>query len=387
MFMLDDDQLALQSAVRDFTRRYCPRQQVREWDERREFPRHVYKALADHGYMGVAIDPEYGGTGGDVLSQVIIMEELCRAMQGSATMWLNTSCIGAKNVSLHGNEDQKRELLPRIAAGELFFCFSITEPDGGTDLLGHLNTHSRPVEGGWLVNGRKVYSSAADIADYLLLATRSKPVAELSKKSDGVTVFLFPKDTPGIAMRAMPTIGQRTIMHWELGYTDVFVPDKYVFGEPHNGWKTLIETINNERILVAAYALGHAQAALEDSIAYANEREAFGKPIGAFQAIAHYVANMAMSVEAARMMTYKAAWLQSRGLPCAKEAAMAKVMASDAASAAADTGIQIMGGYGLLVEMDMQRYWRDSRPMRIGPVTNEVARNFIARQLGLPKSS
>jgi acyl-CoA dehydrogenase len=383
---LSEEQLMLRESVREFTARHCPPDVVRKWDEEQTFPHDVYAAMAGHGYMGIAIDEEYGGSGGDIVSQVIVMEELSRAMQGSSLGWLNTSCFGGKSVGLYGNEEQRRRFLPQIANGELFFAISVTEPGGGTDLLGHLETRCRPTDGGWIVDGRKVFTTGADIADYILLAARSKPDDELTKKSDGITVFLFPAKSEGIGLKPIPTFVQRTIDHFEVTYKDVFIPDEYVLGEPHGGWKLLIQTINNERILAGAYALGCAQAALEDAIAYAKVREAFGRPIGSFQAIAHHIANMAMSVRSARLIVHQAAWMQSNDLDATMEAAMCKVVASESASFTADLGMQILGGYGMTTSTDMQRYWRDSRVIRIGPVTNEVARSFIATELGLGRS-
>jgi acyl-CoA dehydrogenase len=384
--ILTDEHIALRESVREFAARYCPPDQVRKWDDEQHFPVHVYEAMAELGYMGIAVDPEYGGSGGDVIAQEIMVEELYRAMQGSAEMWFNTSCFGGESVRAYGNEDQKRKILPGIVAGKLMFAISVTEPGGGTDVLGHMRTRAEKVDGGWLVNGRKIFTTAADIADYILLVTRSKPDAQLKRKSDGINVFLFPAKTDGISMKDIPKMSQRTLGHFEVTYDNVYIPDEYLLGEPHEGWRQLLHTLNNERILGAAFCLGCAQAALDDAVAYANVREAYGKPIGAFQAIAHHIANMAMAIEQARLMTLKAAWMQSRGLPCGMEATMAKVAASEAASMSSDLGMQILGGYGMALTTDMQRYWRDSRIMRLGPVSNEMGRNFIAMELGLPRS-
>jgi acyl-CoA dehydrogenase len=384
--ILTEEHVALRESVREFAARHCPPDRVRKWDEDKYFPREVYTKMAELGYMGIAVDPEYGGSGGDVIAQEIMVEELYRAMQGSAEMWFNTSCFGGESVGAYGTEEQKRKILPSIAQGKLMFAISVTEPGGGTDVLGHMKTIAKKVEGGWVVNGRKIFTTAADIADYILLVTRSKPDSELTRKSDGINVFLFPAKTEGITLKNIPKLSQRTLGHFEVAYDNVFIADEYLLGEPHDGWRLLLHTLNNERILGAAFCLGCAQAALDDSIAYAKVREAYGRPIGSFQAIAHYIANMALAIEQARLLTLKAAWLQSRHLPCGKEATMAKVAASEAASMSADLGMQVLGGYGIATSTDMQRYWRDSRIMRLGPVTNEMGRNFIAMELGLPRS-
>jgi acyl-CoA dehydrogenase len=215
--------------------------------------------------------------------------------------------------------------------------------------------------------------------------TRSKPDDQLTKKSDGITVFMCPNNGEGISRSPMPTLGNRTMEHFQMTYDNLVIPHEYVLGTPHEGWRQLLFTLNNERILTASFSLGICQAALNDSIAYAKTREAFGRPIGAFQSVAHHIANMALALEQARLLTYKAAWMQSQNLPCGKEATMAKIAATEAASMSADLGMQILGGAGMLMATDMQRYWRDNRVMRIGPVSNEMGRNFVAMELGLPR--
>lgn len=384
--MLNHRDLVVQESIRAFTRHYCPRESVREWDRNARHPAEVYDALVEHGFMGIAISEEYGGSGGDIVAQALVFEELSRAMQGSAQLWMTTSCFGGQSVGLHGTEEQRQRFLPAISRGELHFAISITEPGGGTDVLGHMETEARKVDGGWRVRGRKVWTTGIDRSDYVLLVARSKARQDLRKKSDGITLFLCPVRSEGVSFREMPTLGLRTLSSFDVSYNDVFVEDALVLGEPHGAWAQLIETLNNERILSASFSLGCAQAALDDAIDYAKEREAFGRQIGAFQAIAHHVANMAISLEQARLLTYKAAWLQARGLPCGLEATMAKCVAGEAASLCGDLGMQILGGVGMSMEQDMQRYWRDSRVMRVSPISNEMARNFIAMELGLPRN-
>lgn len=384
--ILSEEHLVLQRSVREFTDRYCAPADVRRWDEEGRLPMDVYAAMVEHRLTGVAIDEEYGGSGGDILTQALVFEELSRAMQGSAQLWMTTSCFGGQSVGLHGTREQKTRFLPAICRGEIHFAISITEPGGGTDVLGHMETRAEKVEGGWRVNGHKIFTTGIDHSDYMLLVTRSLEPAPSSKKSDGITLFLCPVDADGVSFSEWPTLGLRTLRSFEVHYDNVFVEDAMVLGEVHKGWSQLMQTLNNERILSASFSLGCAQAALDDAIAYAKQREAFGKPIGAFQAIAHHVANMAMAVEQARMLTYKAAWMQARGLPCGLEATMAKCVAGEAASLCSDLGIQVLGGMGLSFVHDMQRYWRDSRVMRVSPISNEMSRNFIAMELGLPRN-
>ena len=190
----------------------------------------------------------------------------------------------------------------------------------------------------------------------------------------------------GVSMEPIPALGLNCLDSFTMGYDNVFVPEDNVLGEPNEGWRVLTHTLNNERILTAAMCVGIAQAALDDALTYAKQREAFGRPIGQFQTIANYIVEMRVGVEQARLLTYRAAWLQSQGLPCGPESTMACLVASRTVSSVADHGIQILGSYGYSLEYPMQRYWRDTRQLRIGPISNEMASNYIASTMGLPKS-
>jgi alkylation response protein AidB-like acyl-CoA dehydrogenase len=294
-----------------------------------------------------------------------------------------TSFSGAKSVGLYGTEEQKQRYLPAMAAGRDKWSISITEPGGGTDVLGAMKTTAKRVEDGWLLNGQKIWSTLAHVADYLLVVART---SSQDKPSQGLTVFIVAGKAKGVTATPIPKLGMRAIGSCVVILDDVFVPDEDVLGEVDNGWKQFTGTLNNERIMVAAVCCGIQQGVLEDAIAYAKERHAFGKPIGQMQRIQHYIADMATWLELSRLITYKAAKLQSEGLPCHVESTMAKMVASEWANEAADLGIQILGGMGYSAETDAQRYWRDSRLYRIGPISNEMCRNFIGEQLGLGRS-
>jgi alkylation response protein AidB-like acyl-CoA dehydrogenase len=270
-----------------------------------------------------------------------------------------------------------------MAAGRDKWSISITEPGGGTDVLGAMKTTAKRVEDGWLLNGQKIWSTLAHVADYLLVVART---SSQDKPSQGLTVFIVAGKAKGVTATPIPKLGMRAIGSCVVILDDVFVPDEDVLGEVDNGWKQFTGTLNNERIMVAAVCCGIQQGVLEDAIVYAKERHAFGKPIGQMQRIQHYIADMATWLELSRLITYKAAKLQSEGLPCHVESTMAKMVASEWANEAADLGIQILGGMGYSAETDAQRYWRDSRLYRIGPISNEMCRNFIGEQLGLGRS-
>ncbi|HEY0560931.1 MAG: acyl-CoA dehydrogenase [Mycobacterium sp.] len=384
-FEFDEELLSVQQWAREFGQRACPRDYIRKLDDEAKFPYELYQKMADAGFTAIAAPEEYGGNGGGIMMQTLVCEELSYAMQGIAMSWFTTSCFGVQSVGAHGTEEQKKRLVPGICDGSVRFSISITEPGGGTDVLGHLRTHAEKVDGGWLVNGAKVWTTGADAATHLLLVARTSPI-ENGKKHHGVTAFLVPQDTPGIQMEPIRTIGLRAIDSFTMGYNDVFVADENVLGEPGQGWKVMTHTLNNERILTAAMCVGIAQAAYNDALAYAKEREAFGRPIGQNQSIANYLVDMLVGIEQARLLTYRAAWLQAQGKPCGPESTMATLVASKMVSSVADHGIQVLGGYGYSMDFDMQRYWRDTRQLRIGPISNEMAANYLASTMGLPKS-
>jgi alkylation response protein AidB-like acyl-CoA dehydrogenase len=295
-----------------------------------------------------------------------------------------TSFAGAKSISYFGTDAQKQRFLPEIAAGRCRVSIGFTEPGGGTDVLGALQTFAEKVEGGWRINGAKTWCTAAHVADYILLLVRTDRSVE--KRHHGVTLFFLPAKSEGVTTRLLPKLGMRSMGSCDVRLDNVFCPDELVLGEPGRAWYMLLPTLNNERILVGAQCLGTLDGILEDLLGYVAHRTAFGRPIGQFQAIQHYIADIAISRQSVELMLFNAAMKQQRGEPCGLEANTLKMVASEAAVAAADTGIQILGGMGYSAETDMQRYWRDTRILRISPISNEMVRNSIAEKLGLPRS-
>ncbi|MDB5581366.1 MAG: acyl-CoA dehydrogenase [Bradyrhizobium sp.] len=377
------EQEMLRDMVRAFTDREATKADARAWEKSPEFPDELYRRLAAAGLYGIGIDEEYGGQGGDLIDQVIVCEELSRTLAGLAVLWHLNCWSGAKAVSSHGTPEQKATYLPRIAAGKLLFAIAMTEPGGGTDVLRAMKTRARPVEGGFIVNGTKIWSTLAHVADYLLVLVRTH---EDGKPSKGLSVMIIDAKSAGVTARTIPKLGLRSLGSCEVAFEDVFVPADNLIGEAGSGWSQIVGSLNNERILTAAMCNGMLAGVLEDAVEYAKARHAFGRPIGQYQAIQHKIADMKMNLETARLHTFRAAWLQKLGRPCSVEATMAKCLASDYAVAGADEGIQILGGYGYAEEYDMQRYWRDARLFKIGPITNEMARNAVAESLGLPRS-
>lgn len=383
-FALTEEQQAYRKVVHEWVERECPKDVALEM-ERREFdyPFELYDKMSEAGFHGVGVDERYGGSGGDVLDQSILIRGLSRSLGGIAWIWGINSFAGAKSVGYYGTEEQKQRLLPGVADGSLKFAIAVTEPSGGTDLLRAMTTAATKSDGGWRITGQKIWATQAHVADYLLLLARTE---KSEKATSGTSLFLVPRPSEGLETRQIPKLGMKCVGSCEVFLDDVFVPDDLVLGEPGRAWYMLLATLNNERIMMAALALGILDGVIEEALRYVMERHAFGKPIGQFQVLQHYIADMAIAQKSAELIVYEAAWKQSQGLDCGMEANMAKIVASEGAVTAADNGIQMMGGMGYSSETHMQRYWRDARLYKIGPIANEMARNSIAEKLGLPRS-
>lgn len=382
-FELSEEQQLLREMVHDFVERECPKPVARELEAGEEFPRALFEKMAEAGLHGIGVDERYGGQGGDIIDQVIVCEELARSLAGLTWMWGIPVFSASKALASFGTEEQRETFLPRLVAGELVVAFAMTEPGGGTDVLRAMRTRARRVDGGFLLNGNKIWSTLAHVADRIVVLART---SEGAQPSEGLTMFFVDGRSEGLSASPIPKLGMRALGSCEVSFDDVFVPDEDVLGEVGEGWRQITHSLNNERIMVAATSTGILRGVLEDAIAYAKQRHAFGKPLGQMQAVQHGIADMAMKLETARLHTLRAAWLQREGRPCGVEATMAKCLASEYATESADFGIQILGGYGYAMEYDMQRYWRDARLYRIGPISNEMARNFVGESLGLPRS-
>jgi alkylation response protein AidB-like acyl-CoA dehydrogenase len=382
-FAFTPEQELFRETMREFTTRELPKSYCREVEAREDFPWDLWSRLVDAGLTGVGIPEEYGGQGGGIIEQVILDEELSRTLAG--LYWLlGITLFDAKTIVAAGTAEQRRRFLPAIAAGEMLCAISLTEPGGGTDVLGAMQTRAARVDGGWIVNGTKIWSTLAHVADRLFLVARTSE--GVAKPSHGLTVFFCEAKSEGVTATPIPKLGMRSLGSCEVALEDVFVADEDVLGEVDQGWRILAETLNSERIMNGANCTGALAGVLEDMVAYAQERMAFGKPLGQLQAVQHMIADTYAGLEISRLLTYRAAWLQAQGRPCGVESTMAKLVASEQCFAGADRGMQILGGYGYSLEYDMQRYWRDMRLYRVAPINNEMGRNFLAESLGLPRS-
>ncbi len=383
-FALTDEQEMFREMVRNWVEKECPKNVARDIEAQEfQYPQELWDKMSKAGFHAIGLPEEYGGSGGDVITQMILTRELARSLAGLTWIY-GIASFCAKSIAKFANEETKARLIPLLADGDIRIAISVTEPSGGTDLMGSMKTRARKVDGGWRITGQKIWSTAAHVSDYLFLMARTEDIVD--KPARGVTLFLVPNPAEGLECRQIPKLGMKAVGSCEVFLDDVFVPDDLVVGDPGAGFYQMLSTFNNERIMVAALCTGIIDGVLEDAMAYLNEREAFGKKIGRFQALQHFVADIAMWGKQAELLTYYAAWKSMTSDDCGIEANMAKVQASEYAGRAADLGIQILGGMGYSNETNMQRYWRDARLYRIGPVTNEMARNSIAEMLGLPRS-
>lgn len=384
-FEFTEAQKMLRNTVRQFVEKELTKEYVRKWDEddnMRWLSPEILRAANELGLFAIAVPKEYGGLGGDVVDEVIVIEEVARRSPTAAF-----GLGGGMFVRLflgHGTEEQKKAYLPKMAKGETGFAIGLTEPAGGTDLLGAISTSAVADGGDYVINGQKIYITGAHVAQYIVsLVITNKAEA---KRSRAMSLFLVDTRSPGLEIRPLHKLSMRGAGANEVFFTDVRVPRANLLGELNRGFYHLIALLNPERIICAATTVGLAQGAFEESLEYAKTRTAFGKPIGQFQAIQHMLADMAIEIEMGRLMTYKAAWLVSTDQPCYLEAAAAKTCTSEIAVKTTTNAMEIFAGAGVMMESDIQRYFRDARQFTFAPISNEMARNFIGELLGLPRS-
>jgi len=384
-FSFTEEQELIRRTIREFCEKEVTREKVREWDESLNFPpQEIWDKMAELGFFAFSVPPEYGGEGADMVTAMVAFEEISKASTALALAVGATVGFGARTVNELGSDDIKRDVLPRMARGKVKFSLGLTEPAGGTDILGAISTYAVKDGDDYIINGQKIYITGAHVADYIttvVITDRENP-----KRSRALSTFLVPTSTPGLDIRLIPKVGVHACGACEVFYDDVRVPSSHLLGNLNNGWYELLSTLNPERIGVAMISLGLAEAVFEDCLSYVQQRYAFGKPIGQFQIIQHYLADMAVGIELARNLIYKCAWLCDNGYPYHVEATMAKLYAADVALRAATTGMEIFAGYGYTMECDMQRYWRDSQQMVFSPISQEMSKNFLAQCYGLPKS-
>jgi acyl-CoA dehydrogenase len=343
--------------------------------------------MAEAGWIGVAIPEQYGGGGQGIGMAAAVLEEVAASgacMNGASAVHL--SIFGMHPVVMHGSDEMKQRFLPKVADGSLHVAFGVTEPDAGTDTT---RITTRAVRDGeqYVITGRKVWTTKALECDRILLLTRTTPLAECAKPTDGMTLFLVDRHAPGVHAAAIAKMGRNAVASCETTYDDVVVPEADRVGDEGRGFHYLLGGLNAERILIAAEAVGIGRAALRRAVQYANERVVFGRPIGKNQGIAFPLAEAHARLRAADLMVREAARLIDAGLPCGEEANLAKYLAAEAGFFAADRAVQTHGGFGYATEYHVERYFREARLPRLAPISQELVLAYVAEHvLGLPRS-
>jgi acyl-CoA dehydrogenase len=385
-FELTPGQLALRAGARELARSF-PNSYWAERDARLEFPWDFYNAFAAGGWLGIAIPESYGGGGLGILEASLLLEEIAASgagMNGCSSMHL--TIFGLNTVVKHGSEELRQAVLPAAADGSLHVCFGVTEPDAGTDTT-RITTFARPVPGGYAVTGRKIWITKAGQSQKMILIARTTARDEGKRPTDGMSLFLIDIDADHVQLNAIPKLGRNAIASYEVAIDDLFVPESARIGVEGQGFTYLLDGLNPERILLAHEALGLGRASVERAVEYAKARVVFDRPIGQNQGIAFPLAEAVTRLDAAELMARNAAWRYDQGLPCGREANMAKWLCADAGFQAADQAVQTLGGMGYAKEFHVERYFRESRLLRLAPVSQEMVLNYVANHvLGLPKS-
>ena len=379
-FDLAPEQREFQKTVRAFVDDAI-RPHAERWDAEGELPMDAVKQMAELGLFGLPFPEEYGGMGGDFLTLCLAIEELARVDSSLAITLEAAVGLGAMPIWHFGTAQQRQKWLPQLARGEKLAGFGLTEPGGGSD-AGATRTSARLVGGEWVINGSKAFitNSGTPITEFVT-------VTALTTNRDGrkeISAIIVPNNTEGFAVgKAYRKMGWHHSDTHELSFNDVRVPSENLLGNRGEGFKNFLKILDDGRIAIAALAVGLAQGCVDESIRYARERTAFGRPIGDFQALQFKIADMSMKTELARTAYHRAAWLKELGRPYKKEAAMAKLYASEIAVEVARDAVQVHGGYGYIEEFPVCRHFRDSKILEIGEGTSEIMRILIARELGL----
>jgi short/branched chain acyl-CoA dehydrogenase len=381
-FDFTEEQEEFRRAVREFAEDViAPR--AEEMDRLEEFPLDIVKQMGEMGLFGLPFPEEYGGQGADFTTLCIAIEELAR-IDSSMALTLEAGVgLGANPIFEFGTEEQKQRWLVPMCRGEILGAFGLTEPGGGSD-AGSTKTTARLDGGEWVINGSKAFITHSGTAN----SKACTITAVTGEGQDGrkeISAIIVPNDTPGFEVgRAYRKVGWHASDTHELAFNDCRVPEQNLLGERGKGYPQFLKTLDDGRIAIASLAVGLAQGCLDESLKYANQRQAFGKPIGAFQGLQFKIADMKVAVETARLATYKAAWLRDQGREYKSAASLAKLYASEIAVTSARDAVQVHGGYGYIEEFPVARYYRDSKVLEIGEGTSEVQRILIARDLGLP---
>jgi len=377
-FTLTPEQELVRDTARDFVdREIFP--YVREWERKGEIPQALYRKMAGLGFLGAPVPEKYGGAGMDYVSFALLVEEISRGSSSVRTTISVQTSLSETTLMLFGSEEQKRKWLVPLAKGERFGAWALTEPQAGSDAA-NLQTTARLEKGEWVLNGAKRFISNGSIADYVFVYAREPG----TKRHEGLSCFMVPKRTKGFSVTNVETttkLGLRASPTADLAFEDCRLPEENLIGQRGNGWEQAMKTLNRGRLGIAAGAVGVARAALEAAVKYAKDRKAFGRPIAGFQLIREMVAESAMEIDAARLLTLRAAQLLDRGEDNTVEVSMAKLFGAQMAMRVTDRAIQVHGGYGFSGEFDVERYFRDARILGLYEGTNEIQKLIIAEKI------
>ncbi len=379
-FGLSDEQKLLRQNIREFAEKEI-KPVAQELDESETFSIELTKKMAAMGLFGIVVSEEYGGAGMDYLSYVIAVEEIARIDGSQAATVAAANSLGIGPIYYFGSEKQKKEWLPKLCAGEILASFGLTEPEAGSD-AGASKTNARLENGQWVINGSKIFITNSTSKMAGVCTVQAITGVRVDGKKE-ISCILVPNGTPGFTAKKMTRkMMWRASDTGELFFDDCRVPEENLLGKRGEGFHQMLSTLDNGRLAIAAMGLGGAQGAYELALKYAKERKQFGQPISTFQVNAFKLANMATEIEAARNLLYKACKLKDAKMPFSKHAAMAKLYCSEVMGRVVDQAVQIHGGYGLMKEYNVERFYRDYKLLTIGEGTSEIQRIVISRQIG-----
>jgi alkylation response protein AidB-like acyl-CoA dehydrogenase len=378
-FGFSEEQELLRDTARAFVKRMCPAERAKDWDDAHHYPPELFGGFAEMGWFGLPFPESAGGGGGDATDLAILAEELGMASLDIAQCFVLTLMAGIV-IDRFGSGEMRAALLPQLMSADARLSIGMSEPDAGSDVAS-LRTFAEDRGDHFVVNGQKMWCTGAGLPGTSILCyvrtDRDAP------KHHGLSAMLVDPQSPGVALRKIHTLARHILGTYEVFLTDVRVPRENLVGAQGDGWRVMLSGLDLERVLISGGYIGAAQATLDEALGYAKQRKQFGRPIGEFQSIAHALADLQTELDGARLLVQRAAWLAARGLPCSREASMAKLKGSETYVAAARLGMQICAGYGFSTESVMSFRWRESIVAPISGGTSQIQRNGIARSMGL----
>jgi acyl-CoA dehydrogenase len=379
-----------QEAIREGILQVCKPFDAAYWldrDRNGGFPLDFHKAIADAGWLGVCMPEAYGGSGLGIQEAAIMVQAISESGAGmSGVSAIHMNIFGLNPVVVFGTEEQKRRILPPLIAGKEKACFAVTEPNTGLNTT-QLKTFAKKTADGYLVNGRKVWISTAQVTEKMLLLARTTPLEDVKSPTDGLSLFYTNLDRRYVDVKEIEKLGRKAVDSNELFIDNLPIPQEDLIGEEGKGFRAILHSINPERALAAAGAIGLGRVALKRAAEYAGERIVFDRPIGKNQGVQHPLAKCWMELEAANLMVMKAAWLYDQGLPCGAESNAAKYLAGEAGFRACENAVLTHGGFGYAKEYDVERKWRETRLFQIAPISTNLVLSYIGEHMmGMPRS-